>query len=166
MVADTQFSTLGVVLTAILARVGGILGLPSKGKQQGLGIDINLKSLLSSSVPSTGQDAGEIVLRQYVEDVGKVVGRRNDEEELSPTDGLGQTVQEVKEPVTDTKADQASDSEVGRDVQMVNMLKRTTAEQEVDSVKSQVRPSKRRKKGNAIDDLFSGLVLLEQSLKS
>ncbi len=141
----------------MLARVGRILGLP-KATQQVIGVDIKLKSLLASSVRQTGQDAGEIVLREYVEDMGKVVERTSDGKELSATDRLRQTGKEVKESITYTKADQASDGELSRAVQKVNMVKGTTPAQEVESVKSQVRSSKKRKKGNAIDDLFSDLV--------
>ena len=155
--ADSQFSTLGVVLTAVLARVGKIIGLP-KSEQQALGMEIKLKSLLASSVRQTGQDAGEIVLREYVEDMGNLVERRNNGEETRATDGFRQTSKEVKEPVSNSKADRSHNSELGKGVQKVNMVKESTAEQEVQSVKSQAKPRKKRKKGNAIDDLFGNLV--------
>ncbi|KAF7511363.1 hypothetical protein GJ744_004928 [Endocarpon pusillum] len=157
LVADTQFSTLGVVLTAVLARVGKILGLP-KTEQQALGMEIKLKSLLAASVRQTGQDAGEIVLREYVEDMGNLVERRKIGEESRATDGFTQTGKEVKELILNNKADRPRDSEVGKGVPKVNMVQGTTVGQGVQSVKSQARPRKKCKKGNTIDDLFSDLV--------
>lgn len=155
--ADTQFSTLGVVLTAVLARVGKILGL-SRTEQQALGMEIKLKLLLASSVRPTEQDAGEIVLREYVEDMGNLVERRTIGEESSATDGFRQTGNEMKELIPNSKADQPHDSDVGGGLPKVNMVQGTTAEQEVQSVKSQARPRKKCKKSNAIDDLFGDLV--------
>ncbi len=150
--ADNQFSTLGVVLVAVLARVGRVVGLPEPGLKV-RAMDTDVKALLASSIRETRQEAEEIVLREYVEDTGKVVERRTDMEVLEVTDAPEE--RGTSKEFTTTRND---DGELGGNEDNDTVVKEKASGQETESVKSQTRPTKRRKKGNVIDDLFGDLV--------
>ncbi len=156
LIADSQFSTLGVVLIAVLARVGRIVGLPEP-EPKPLAIEADAQTLLASSVRQTGHDTGEIVLREYVEDKGKILERGTDREELNAYDKLKRG-NASRYPGPEAGAEEPDRSEFGERGLKLTVVKESTAQQETETIKSQSRPKKRRKKGNAIDDLFGDLM--------
>jgi ribonuclease MRP protein subunit RMP1 len=151
LVADSQFSTLGVVLIAMLARVGRIVGLPEV-EADPAGADANVKTLLVSSFRATGQQSGEAVLREYMEDVGKVV-ERSPSTKASPSEAIIQPGGASKR-----LAKASANSTEGGAVDANGQNATKTTVQEAAPLTSDTRPKKKRKKGNAIDDLFSNLI--------
>lgn len=149
MVADNQFSTLGVVLIAVLARVGRIIGLPAI-ESNVVAASAGGKILLASSFRETGEVRGETVLREYGEDMGKVVERRTIVEELKVINTFKE--ESSKKSSKRLLANQPKSSE------MVNVDRASTRPEKPTKGETEARPKKRRKKGNAIDDLFGNLV--------
>ena len=177
LVADRQFSTLGVALLALLARVGKIVGLPQSA------VPVPAEELKPGQQPhivsgtgltQTGVDRGEVVER--------VFGNREAEQShqaVSREEGVAFMMgamkgREASEDVSEGKsldeklvssADKGAtkplraDSGIGdfgkgkyltgEAVAHGGLVEKTLTEAE--------RKRKRRKKGNAIDDLFAGL---------
>lgn len=83
LVSDTQFSTLGVVLLAIVAQVGRLVGLPEPSAPSPVPtIPEHQKpaKVLAASLRQNGDDRGEIVQRTYDSqdlDVGEVITRES-----------------------------------------------------------------------------------------
>jgi len=169
LVADRQFSTLGVVLIAVLARIGKIVGLPESERHL-LDVNSDGEKLLASSTRETGQDTGEIIQREYVEDVGKIIemeidgaergiaGRR---EKRSPS--KRRIAKEADRPIdldsggleeNETVAQEGDTLEV-HSIQPVTMPKSQGKKHENDS---NHKKHKKHKKRNVIDDLFGHLV--------
>ena len=148
LVADSQFSTLGVVLLAILARVGRLVGLPEPLAAPVLKPGQIAKVVLATSLKETGDDRGELVPRVYgSEDVGEVISREVAEKMSKGEDrDLGKVVDGQLDDVGDAAVSHESRKEARRHEVA-----------EADLAIGMERKKKRRKKGNAIDDLFAGL---------
>ena len=161
LVADMSFSTLGVVLLAILARVGRLVGLPGPA-----GPDLNPgqkpKTVLATSLRETGDDRGEVVQRMYdSEDIGEVVSREmtgkkriKKIENKGESAGPGKVVDREMEEIGDSAMSQPErigEAEKTRSHGSGNEALETAPTTGVE------RKKKRRKKANAIDDLFAGL---------
>ncbi|CAI7623429.1 unnamed protein product [Penicillium palitans] len=114
VVADNQFSTLGIVLLAALARLSKITGISHQLKMQPVS--------KSKIIPVAKEDLGERI-------------RRIDTVPLAP----------VKISQSDSKASR------------VSMVSKATKEKPTEKPKDVSKPTKKKKKKNAIDDLFSGL---------
>ncbi|CRL30123.1 unnamed protein product [Penicillium camemberti] len=113
VVADNQFSTLGIVLLAALARLSKITGISHQLKMQPVS--------KSKIIPVAKEDLGERI-------------RRIDTVPLAP----------VKISQSDSKASK------------VSMVSKAAKEKPTEKLKDVSKPTKKKKK-NAIDDLFSGL---------
>ncbi len=151
LVADTQFSTLGVVLLAILARVGRLVGLPEPPPAP----ELKPKTILATSLKQTGDDRGEVVQRTYKsEEVGEVVSRAMAEKKRENVD-VGKIV--------DREAKDVGDAAISRSERISDADERKwhrsgkEAAETVGTAGVETKKKKRRKKGNAIDDLFAGL---------
>lgn len=159
LVADSQFSTLGVVLIAVLARVGRLVGLPEpESEPEVLAMNVDVKMLLTSSVRETGREAGEIVVREYVEDMGEVVERRVEREESRVTTNLMRSSASKESAAAEDVADQPDNSGIDELRHKPNVVNKRAAQTEKESNKSQSRSKKRCKKGNTIDDIFDDLI--------
>jgi ribonuclease MRP protein subunit RMP1 len=156
LVADSQFSILGVVLVALLARAGRIVGLPEP-KSGGLARDADVQMLPASSIREPGDDAGEIVLREYVKEIGRVVGRRNDKD-LSKFLDQRKRGNTGNKTVAEDEADFFGNRNCTGEEEKMVVAKEMLAQQGIVTTKSASRPKKRRKKGNAIDELFGDLI--------
>ncbi|CAI7583726.1 unnamed protein product [Penicillium viridicatum] len=110
VVADNQFSTLGIVLLAALARLSKITGISHQLKMQPVS--------KAKMIPVAKEDLGERI-------------RRIDTVPLAPI-----------------KASKAS---------KVSMGSKVATEEPTEKLKDGSKPTKKKKKKNAIDDLFSGL---------
>ena len=158
LVAQRQFAVLGVVLLAIVARVGRVVGLPQVAVDHPArpGLVQKAETVLASSLRQTGMDMGEVVGRIYdsgetdiVGDGGKVVDRvgvtskiilRN---EVDIGQGEKKDGQEPKMAVTTTNNSKDS----------IEMVSSPTPEGDI-----MQRKKTRWKKSNAIDDLFGQLI--------
>jgi hypothetical protein len=174
-VADSQFSTLGVVLLAILARVGKLVGLPtpplhaaSEPKPEP-----RPNTMLATGLMQTGVDRGEVVERSRdrggLEDHGLAVSREESNVSKTRMMACGQRVEGAdkansldEETVTAACEDiagsllDAGDAELGaRDKPANEAVARGSLVGQPIAVAE--RRKKRRKKGNAIDELFAGL---------
>jgi ribonuclease MRP protein subunit RMP1 len=121
VVADNQFSTLGIVLLAALARLSKITGISHQ---------LKIQPVASKSKPTP------VVAK---EDLGERIRRIDDA------------------PLTRAVKVLQSDSKVASKVSKVSKVskeKKTTGKPTGDGV---LKTTKKKKKKNAIDDLFSGL---------
>jgi len=162
-----------VVLVAILARVGKLVGLPTPPLRTAseLKAEPRPNTMLATGLMQTGVDRGEVVERACdsgrPEDRGLVVGR--EESNVSMTTG-GQRVEEAgkanslldEETLTAARKSNAgsllnaSDGELGvRDKLASEAVAPGSLAGHPVGVAE--RRKKRRKKGNAIDELFAGL---------
>jgi ribonuclease MRP protein subunit RMP1 len=156
VVADNQFAALGVVLIAVLARVGRIVGLP-EATWKDTEANAEGKPLLASSVRGTARKSPEAMVRDDMEDMGNVIEREAVGGEPKRIDGFRVEFSGKKssfEDVLDTPGIGAvhdGDAKVGQ-------IRGRNAQQEIQKSTSQSRPRKKRRKGNAIDDLFDNLI--------
>jgi hypothetical protein len=164
-----------VVLLAILARVGKLVGLPTPP----LHVVSELKpeprpnTILATDLMQTGMDRGEVVERTCdsggPEDHGLAVSREESNVSKTRTTIGGQRVEEAakansfdEETVTAAREDvagsllNAGDAEVGvRDKPASEAAAQGVLAGQPIAVAE--RKKKRRKKGNPIDELFAGL---------
>ncbi|KAK2761398.1 hypothetical protein FQN54_001920 [Arachnomyces sp. PD_36] len=126
--ADKQFSTLGVVLIALLARISK--AIPSEAEEPTFtgGVDLNTPGYRTNGY------AGE--------DIGEIVGRREEPGISTPLLGPAISRQENK---IDSFAGSRSTSELGS-----GPMKRAP--------RTQKQSKKKKKRGNEIDDIFNSLV--------
>lgn len=121
VIADNQFSTLGIVLLAALARLSKITGISHQLKMQPVSEP--------KIIPVAKEDLGERI-------------RRIDTVPLAP----------VKISQSDSKASK------------VSMVSKAAKEKPTEKPKDVSKPTKKKKKKNAIDDLFSGLFWISYPL--
>jgi ribonuclease MRP protein subunit RMP1 len=139
LVADNQYAALGLLLIGILARLRSVLKV--LGKE--LGIEIEMEEIESPAlveekeVKAPQNDVGD--------DFGEVVSRTA--ATVEEDNVLGEDDQEIpvvrKKKEGKKKRKEVEEAQKGKEV--------------MDSTPSK-RPKKKRKKGDAFDDLFSGLV--------
>lgn len=152
LIADKQFSTLGVVLLAVLGRVARIVGV---GEGEGEDAERDVDSAARDARLAEGGNSGVVG-----EDLGEVVGRgtitttataqeeggdvhpmvEGDSAKLDLGLGIGGSTALAEKRVSDVATSRESD--------------------EMDAAANKdppPRPKKKRKKGNAIDELFSEL---------
>jgi ribonuclease MRP protein subunit RMP1 len=156
LVADTQFSALGVVLFAVLARVGRIVGLP-QCQPMVPGANVGSKTLITSSVRETGPETGEVMMGEHVEDMGSVVERGAERSESRVIDTL-EAEDASKKSMPEDVANQPDSNESGEIEQGRISVEREPGQNEIKRIDSQTKAKRKRKKGNAIDDLFGDLV--------
>jgi hypothetical protein len=142
----------------VLARTGRIVGLP-ESKRHLLGINSDGKTRPASSIRETGQDTGEIVQREDVENMGKIVemdvdgdkrGTSGEREDRSPS-----------KRCTAKEADRSIDLDSVCLEQNERVAEEKEPQQEVRSIQPVIKPKgkgKKNKKRNVIDDLFGHLV--------
>ena len=128
VVADGRFAVLGLVLIAVLAQACHISGIRSGFDENEV---VEAEKALQNLMDVEGQvDQGVESSTHVADDLGEVVDR----------DGMGDDGKKVVEPLHTTTVDAKADDRRSK------------------SDKANPNPPrKRRKKGNAIDDLFSGL---------
>lgn len=134
--ADGRFATLGLVLTAVLSQACQILGLTAKLEDLG---QIEVEKVLHQFARESLQEQGrsEHALSQGGEDAGEVVQRITHEETME-TPASGQA------PDSGTAATEPANQ---NDTRTGDKRRKDIAGTK----------SKKRRKGDAIDDLFSGL---------
>jgi ribonuclease MRP protein subunit RMP1 len=176
LIADRQFSTLGVVLLAILARVGKVVGLPEPAPPTVSDVrpGQHTNTILATSLTQAGVDTGEVVERVFdgreLEDSGLVVSREGrmalmatmiKDGEAGKQSGKGnfldtEPIRGEDEGVTESLMASADDGEPGKGAQSTSeALAHGGLADKPPAVAERKR--KRRKKGNAIDELFAGL---------
>lgn len=128
VVADTQFSALGTVLLAILARVAGVVGFREENLPASPVVDHESNKSLYSTALDQPQDVGEPVHRQT--DAASAVTRQQAEDEQS--------------------AAKRSKSQSAGDY--------PAAPPSSSKSKQNEPSTRRKRKKNAIDDLFSNLI--------
>lgn len=131
LVADNQYAALGLMLVGTLARVRRVVR-PLRGKERD---EEGSEGRMEGLVVKGGQDAqdiGEVVRREEL-----VEGQGPDTADLEEEDNSA-----LKRPKAKKRSVTAEEAKV------------STVE---DSIPSK-RPKKKRKKGDALDDLFAGLV--------
>jgi hypothetical protein len=164
-----------VVLLAILARVGKLVGLPTPPLHavSELKPEPQPNTMLATGLMQTGVDRGEVVERAYdnggPEDHGLTVSREESNVLKTRMTIGGQRVEEAskansfdEETVTAAREDiagslpNAGDAELGVRDKPTNeaVAQEGLVGQPIAVVE---RRKKRRKKGNAIDELFAGL---------
>jgi ribonuclease MRP protein subunit RMP1 len=136
LVADNQYAALGLMLMGCLARLRRVLGLlrgnrdrDSVDDRDGHGVD---KRDLEGELKD-GMDAGEVVRREEV--VGEEGHEKIDDED--------------EEEGTSLKKAKAKKLSIPAEEEQTSVAEDPTATK---------RPKKKRKKGDAFDDLFAGLV--------
>jgi ribonuclease MRP protein subunit RMP1 len=166
LVADSQFSTLGVVLLAILARVGKLVGLPTAPTRTApeLKPEPRPNAVLATGLMHTGVDRGEVVERACnsggSEDRGLAASREESNASVTRMMTGGQQVEDAGDAnsinggmVTRSREDIGElgvrDTSISEAVALGTLPGHPTGVAE--------RRKKRRKKGNAIDELFAGL---------
>ena len=156
MVADDAFSTLGVVLLSILARIGKLVGFPEPVPEFKAGP--KPRTFLAASLRQTGDDRGQVVERPFEsEDVGELVRRGDRIKLMAGRDRDRSEVFVAREVVRGAEVSEESplDREVSRDDEAgKDEMLATTATISTGTIQHK---KKRLKKGNAIDDLFEGL---------
>lgn len=157
LVADSQFSTLGVTLISVLARVRRIIG-QRDSTTRGLDMDGGVKRQWPPDVRDTRQVEGEAMLKERVEeDIGRVVERRIESEKPRIADAAKGGSMAMQLKAADV-ADQSKRSAVDGNKQEATAVQEKVEQLEVGRDRVQGRPKKRRKKSNAIDDLFGDLL--------
>jgi len=139
LIADNQYAALGLLLIGILARLRSVLKF--LGKE--LGIEIEMEEI-ESPVLVEGKQANAPE-NEAGDDFGEVVARTT--VEVAEENLLGEEDQES--PVLSKKKE---GKKKRKEVEATQKAKEV-----MDSTPSK-RPKKKRKKGDAFDDLFSGLV--------
>lgn len=155
VVADTQFATLGVALITILARVARVVG-PPDAPSKATDPTAIVKSQLASVVHKTSQWDPETMIRDESEDMGKVVKRKAIGRVSRLVDASHVEVPSKKISV-EVLQDKPNISAACDHDAKVDEKKKNKSEQKVQKAESQNR-AKKRKKGNAIDDLFDNLI--------
>ncbi|TVY28625.1 Ribonuclease MRP protein subunit rmp1 [Lachnellula hyalina] len=142
LVADNQYAALGLLLVGVLARLRTVVKM--LGKELGVEIEMGeIEKSVSEGIEEVlemkegGDDFGEVISRGAIEvGVGGNVVEALDEDQVEEP-ALRMSKKEKK------RRKQVEEVKVGNEV--------------VDSTSSK-RPKKKRKKGDAFDDLFSSLV--------
>ncbi|KAH6715227.1 hypothetical protein BKA61DRAFT_655519 [Leptodontidium sp. MPI-SDFR-AT-0119] len=139
LVADNQYAALGLMLMATLARVRSVLRVLGNGKEKESGNE-------SGDEEGKG-DAREVLAAEPMvdareTDLGEVVGR----EEIVGIEGEdgGLVVKKIKKIKKKKRRERAEEEESDAGAETVPAPAK--------------RPKKKRKKGDAFDDLFAGLI--------
>ena len=156
MVADNQFCALGVVLIAVLARVGKIMGLPVTIPEPPEA-NAEVESLLVSDSDEIRRRTKKMMGSEDGEDVGKIVERSANRGELMPTDSLREESLSNK-PSAEEIVDKPDLGGRGQGVQELSGSRRKNARKSFEKSYLQSRTKKKLKKGNVIDELFSDIV--------
>lgn len=137
--ADNQYAALGLMLMATLARVRSVLRVLGNGKEKESGNE-------SGDEEGKG-DAREVLAAEPMvdareTDLGEVVGR----EEIVGIEGEdgGLVVKKIKKIKKKKRRERAEEEESDAGAETVPAPAK--------------RPKKKRKKGDAFDDLFAGLI--------
>jgi ribonuclease MRP protein subunit RMP1 len=139
LVADNQYAALGLLLIGILARLRTVLEV--LGKE--LGIEIEIEEIESPALVE--EKEVKAPQNDVSDDFGEVVSRTA--VTVEEDNVLGEDDQES--PVVSKKKDGKKKRKEVEEAQK--------GKEAMDSTPSK-RPKKKRKKGDAFDDLFSGLV--------
>jgi hypothetical protein len=146
----------------VLARTGRIVGLP-ESKRHLLGINSDGKTRPASSIRETGQDTGEIVQREDVEDMGKIIEMDVDGDK-GGTSGRREDRSPSKRWIS-KEADRSIDLDSIGLEKNERVAQESGTQQEVQSIQPVTKPvtkpkgkGKKNKKRNVIDDLFGHLV--------
>lgn len=132
LVGDGQFAVLGVVLLGVLGRVVRVLGVLGRMKGRNLAV-VDQEDL---GIGEVGEDLGTVVERAMGGEFGEVVER--DEHE-------GETEDDVRAPVE-------TNAQPSEEFQDTRSTAPTPRSKPCSSTKK-----KRKRTGDAIDDLFAGL---------
>ena len=153
VVADTQFSALGVVLIALLSRLAKLIGateyflLHEETRHQS---EYRDDTIVSAAV---GKVASDSVIS---EDLGEAVARHGpgmaasigEDSVAAPAEELGK-LKDKKRPAAEYESAIASDSRAASD--------RKASQLHQEPEKASKKRKKKKRKGNAIDDIFGDL---------
>ena len=131
VVADNQYATLGLMLMGTLARVQSVIRPLGKEVEEIGEVDEEIEILEEKGDADDGADLGEVITREEVELVAKVEKDKDVGED------------EIKLKTTKKK----------RKIGVVD----SSAKKTIEATPSK-RPKKKRKKGDAFDDLFDTLL--------
>lgn len=176
LVADRQFSTLGVVLLAILARVGKVIGLPKPALPAVAEPEAEQQAAIvpETSFTLTAVDWGEVVERVFKDREAETSdrtahggGRISSTTRTSrdwggrDTEGGAKSLLEVrvtKEDEAGTESGLVGAGNEGSGAADSSRYETTAPDRSSGKTPLVVeQKNKRRKKGNAIDELFAGL---------
>ena len=167
LVGDGRFAVLGVVLMAVLGEVCGVVGLTQgleeareeevRGVIERFGREMEMEGEIEGLVGGGedgggGEDVGVAVRRDEGRSVNKVENVKPTEEEANDSGRQSGTILDSstdRPTLPDPKETANQKAEVHSEI-------RTSARRPSSSTKSKV-VKKKRKKGDAIDDLFRGL---------
>ncbi|EPE34101.1 hypothetical protein GLAREA_07114 [Glarea lozoyensis ATCC 20868] len=177
LVADSQFSALGLMLLGCLARfwsvlrkIGGDVGVVFDGEDEGHVLGEGL-----GEVAVKGDEVGEVVVREkpgdelgervervrFVEDEGlgslpkKSVKRK---EKAKGTDELAKSGPWLEKGLIE-KSEDVEDMAINRPPKKSSEKKRLKeVSEDITQAKSENRPKKKKKKKDAFDDLFGSLI--------
>nr|OQO03413.1 hypothetical protein B0A51_18055 [Rachicladosporium sp. CCFEE 5018] len=150
LIADGQFAVLGMILTGMLAGVCGLLGVNARLEKAGVAIE--------------EAEQAEMVKVEHDAIVGKVPGPASKKPTGNDDDDLGVRLERVPsdavsalEPVTVRQSD-GSNVEQRAPVASLQSSQGHVKSMKSDSPRPAIKSiKKKRKRGDAIDDLFGGL---------
>lgn len=146
VIADGRFAVLGLVLYATLAQVCIFTGLTAQFEDLG---QQEIQRVLEAFRKEEWRDErGGLEEREGVEDVGEVVQREEDVEEKVVRDGNHEPLEGIA--VERSISPKPAPTEPPE-------LKKSGEKRAAPEPTPKKAPKNRKKKGNAIDDLFSGL---------
>jgi ribonuclease MRP protein subunit RMP1 len=141
LVADNQYSALGLTLLGSLARVRSVMGKLLEDEEEGVA-EAEVRDETSMQGVEIGDDLGEVVSREEI--LGDVKDSRDDVDEEVEFEQKKSGEQEEGEPSEETQKPT-----------IAKPLKRMKIQETATASKP---PKKKRKRGDAFDDLFSSLI--------
>lgn len=146
LVADGRFSVLGLVLIAILAQVGNLVGVVKELEELG---ECEVRKVLSEFAETEKEWDEGTPLARSVEDQGEVVDRRYEDE----------SGQQIAVAVTAAAADGNAGAEIvmPAEDEMTLTRAKTGTKRAAGLEPAIIKPKKKKRKkagGNAIDDIF------------
>jgi ribonuclease MRP protein subunit RMP1 len=154
LVPDNQYSALGLVLLGCLAQVKSVIGqlVEDEGLDGGIvEAEVDEGESMVREV-EVADDFGEVVSREEVLGNGKESRDEVDEEGKDEQGQLGEQVQEE----TGEEAQEMTMARSGKKKRTGPRIDDTRLAEEI--LTPSKPPKKKRKKGDAFDDLFSGLI--------
>ena len=139
VVRDTQFAALGVVLMAMLARIGREVGLPEN--------TLDIEVVRGVSLRQTGVDTGELVEREWSGSKSNRAVKLGGGSERGKGDGDSEEMTDGGRPVEERSRE---------DTTVFDVEVHTDSADTV--IESKRKEKKKNGKKSAIDDLFAGLV--------
>jgi ribonuclease MRP protein subunit RMP1 len=142
VVADSQFSTLGLMLIGSLARFWSVL----RKIAGDVGVELDAQD---------GNDITPVAMHQKSDQVGEVVSRN-----FAQKTDLGERVERTGDPVDNKEeADETVDGQLKEATKKEKKGRKESSEEAIKyDATLERRPRKKKKKNDAFDDLFGNLI--------